>query len=151
MTNERAKELQENIAKEALALLMVDGEMDTACYERCIELIGTAGKVPYKDTEHCLDLIVREREAIRNRGENDPVIHVPPESELPMRASGLQTLDNVWGLFEAAVSLGSESARAQLFSMAKTLEETQNLLDWVEKTEEEKLECMPPEGEHTFA
>ena len=144
MTTERAKELQENIAKEAVALLTIHGGMDTTAYERSVELIGAAGKVSYEDTERCLDLILREREAVKDAEEPREAEHVLPESELPINASGLQTLDNVWGLFEAAVALNSPSQRMALYGMARTLEETQNLLDWIEKTEAEQQEWMPP-------
>ena len=144
MTTERAKEMQENIAKEAVALLTIHGDMDTGAYERSIELVGAAGKVPYAETERCLDLITHEREAVKDAEEPRETEHVLPESELPINASGLQTLDNVWGLFEAVVALNSPSQRMALYRMARTREETQNLLQWIEKTEAEKQEWMPP-------
>jgi len=121
--------------------------MDTAAYERSVELIGVAGGIPQEDTDRCLDLITRERNAVSGAEDAEELLrveHVLPESELPMNASGLQTLDNVWGLFEAAVCLNSASQRSMFYNMARTLEETQNLLDWIEKTEAEKLDWMPP-------
>ena len=33
--------------------------------------------------------------------------HVLPEGELPMNATGMETLDNVWDLFETAVLMDS--------------------------------------------
>ena len=78
-------------------------------------------------------------------GEPIPVVYcekcgwVPlPESELPMNASGMETLDNVCGLFETAIQLESRDHREALFRLASKLMETQNLLDWIEKTPEEQ-------------
>lgn len=45
---------------------------------------------------------------------------------------------NVWDLFETSLRTESTKGRTVLYNMARTLEETQNLLDWIEKTEEEK-------------
>lgn len=132
-------ELQENIAREAVAMLVIHEDMDVDAYAQSVELIGRAGNVPAENTLRCLDLIARERQA-RLTGAS----HVLTESELPMNATGLETLDNVWGLFEAAVQLDDAGSRAALYAMAHELEETQNLLDWIEKTPEEKLEWMPP-------
>ncbi|MFR7637695.1 MAG: hypothetical protein ACLUYZ_10215 [Lachnospiraceae bacterium] len=55
-----------------------------------------------------------------------------------MNASGLETLDNIWDLFETALRVNSLYARTKLFEMAKWLEESQNPLDWIEKTPAEK-------------
>ena len=75
-----------------------------------------------------------------------------------MNASGLETLDNIWDLFETTLRTDSPYARTRLFEMAKWLEESQNLLDWIEKTPAEKQAWMetsqltttqeepPPEG-----
>ena len=68
--------------------------------------------------------------------------HVLPEEELPMNASGLETLDNIWDLFETTLRADSAYARTRLFEMAKWLEESQNLLDWIEKTPAEKQAWM---------
>ena len=68
--------------------------------------------------------------------------HVLPEEELPMNASGLETLDNIWDLFETTLRADSAYARTCLFEMAKWLEESQNLLDWIEKTPAEKQAWM---------
>ena len=51
-----------------------------------------------------------------------------------MNASGMETLDNVCGLFETAIQLESRDHREVLFRLASELMETQNLLDWIEKT-----------------
>ena len=59
-----------------------------------------------------------------------------------MNASGLETLDNIWDLFETTLRADSAYARTRLFEMAKWLEESQNLLDWIEKTDEEKQAWM---------
>ena len=61
-----------------------------------------------------------------------------PEAELPMNATGMETLDNVWALFETVVRLDDGGERSMLFHTATELAECQNLLDWIETTPEER-------------
>ena len=138
MTKETAIELQTRMAKEALALLVLHPNADVQLYRESITLIGAAWGIPAKDTIASLALLDREREAILTAGENGTVAHVLPEEELPMNASGMETLDNVCGLFETAIQLESRDHREALFRLASKLMETQNLLDWIEKTPEEQ-------------
>ena len=56
--------------------------------------------------------------------------HVLPEKELPMNATGADTLSNIWDLFESAMQLESKEQRMVLYNMARQLEEIQNLQDW---------------------
>lgn len=142
MTSERAMELQESLAKEAIAMLVIHKGFETGTYEQSIRLIGKAGALPKEVTQRSLDLIAQELEAVAEVNEPYEAKHVLPEAELPMNASGLQTLDNIWGLFEAAVQLDDAAERTALFNLAKELEETQNLLDWINQTPEEKQAWM---------
>ena len=138
MTIDTAKELQMNIAKEGLALLVLHPTADVQLYRESITLIGAAWGIPAKDTIASLALLDREREAILTAGENGTVAHVLPEEDLPMNASGMETLDTIWALFETALHTENLRERMKLFEMARWLEESQNLLDWIEKTDEEK-------------
>ena len=138
MTIDTAKELQMNIAKEGLALLVLHPTSDVQFYRECISHIGTAWDIPVGDTQAVISLLDRELDAIHTAGEDGTVVHVLPEEEQPMNASGLETLDNIWDLFETALRVNSPYARTKLFEMAKWLEESQNLLDWIEKTPAEK-------------
>lgn len=124
---------------QALAMLVIHGSAaETKDYERAIILIGSAwGLDPQNAVSH-LELITREKEAARGTAEPEETRHVLPESELPMNASGMETLDNVCGLFETAIQLESRDHREALFRLASKLMETQNLLDWIEKTPEEQ-------------
>ena len=136
MTTGRAQELQENIAKEAVAMLVIHGEsIDVRHYKQSIILIGKAWNVPAENTVRQLALIQQEKKAVSS-GADD----VLPEAELPMNATGTETLDNIWGLFETAVRLRNEGNRMELYNMARELEECQNLLDWIEKSPAEKQE-----------
>ena len=47
---------------------------------------------------------------------------------------------NIWDLFETAVQLNEIGSRAMLLNMAHELEETQNLLDWIKQSPEERAE-----------
>ena len=142
MTIDSAKDLQMNIAKEGLALLMLHPTCDVQPHRECISLIGTAWDIPVGDTQEILSLLDREQEEILAAGENGTVAHVLPEEELPMNATGMETLDNIWDLFETSLRMNSPYARTKMFEMAKWLEESQNLLDWIEQTPKEKQAWM---------
>ena len=49
----------------------------------------------------------------------------------------LQTLDNIWGLFETAVKLNSADGRREMYALARELSECQNLTDWIIKSQTE--------------
>lgn len=139
MTTERAKDFQAQITKEALALMVIHGEsISVDHYEQAVTLIGQAWALPSEATDENLALIWQEREVLRRIAAGETAGHVLPEAELPMNASGTETLDNVWDLFETAVRLDSQEQRAAMFTLANELAECQNLLDWIEKTPEEK-------------
>ena len=142
MTIEDAKELQMNIAKEGLALLMLHPTFDVQPHRECISLIGAAWDIPVGDTQEVISLLDRELNAIHAAGEGGTVAHVLPEEELPMNATGMETLDNIWDLFETTLRTDSAYARTKLFEMAKWLEESQNLLDWIEQAPKEKQMWM---------
>ena len=142
MTIENARELQMNIAKEGLALLMLHPAFDVQPHRECISLIGAAWDIPVGDTQEVISLLDRELDAIRAAGEDGTVAHVLPEEELPMFATGLETLNNIWDLFETTLHTDSAYARTKLFEMAKWLEEYQNLLDWIKQATEEKQVWM---------
>ena len=134
MTKENAKELQVDLAKDALALLMLHEELDVQLHRECIELIGEAWDIPAEEQREPLALLDEAQVSLRT-GEG----HVLPEEELPMNASGTETLERIWGLFETSLRLRSEKKRTALYEMARWLEESQNLEDWIVKTSEEQL------------
>ena len=142
MTIENAKELQMNIAKEGLALLMLHPAFDVQPHRECISLIGAAWDIPVGDTQEVISLLDRELDAIHAAGEGGTVAHVLPEEELPMNATGMETLDNIWDLFETTLHTDGAYAKTKLFEMAKWLEESQNLLDWIEQAPKEKQVWM---------
>lgn len=54
--------LQENLAKEAIAYLMLYGTaVDVTPYRKAVTQVGTAWGLPIPDTQRWLDLIRRER------------------------------------------------------------------------------------------
>ena len=134
MTKENAKELQVDLAKDALALLTLHGELDVRLHRECIELIGEAWDIPAEERRKPLALLEEEQVSLRT-GEG----HVLLEEELPMNASGTETLERIWGLFETSLRLRSEKKRTALYEMARWLEESQNLEDWIMKTQGEQL------------
>lgn len=148
MTTERAMELQTNITKEAIALMVIHEEsvsaapkeeaVSVAHFEEAITLIGRAWTLPAAATNGNLALIQQERDVLRRLAVGEDVAHVLPEKELPMNATGMETLDNVWDLFETTTKLDSQEQRTALFNLANELAECQNLLDWIEKTPAEQ-------------
>ena len=148
MTTERAKEFQGRITREALALMVIHGESVSAAaseegvslahYEEAVTLIGKAWGLPAEATAENLSLIQREKDVLRRIAAGEDASHVLPEKELPMNASGMETLDNVWDLFETAVRMNLPVHRTAMFKLANELAECQNLLDWIEKTAAER-------------
>ena len=69
MMIESAKDLQMNIAKEGLALLMLPPSLDVQLHREYIFLIGTAWDIPVGDTQEVTSLLDRELDAIRAEGE----------------------------------------------------------------------------------
>ena len=148
MTTERAQEFQMRITEEALALMIIHGEsvsdapseedISLAHYEEAVTLIGKAWGLPAEATAENLGLIQREKDVLRRIAAGENVNHILPEEELPRNASGMETLDNVWDLFETAVRLDNWEQRAAMFKLADELAECQNLLDWIEKTPAER-------------
>ena len=67
MTIDSAKDLQMNIAKEGLALLILHPTCDVQLYRECISLIGTAWDIPVGDTQEVTSLLDRELDAILRR------------------------------------------------------------------------------------
>ena len=122
------------LAKDALALLMLHEELDVRLHRECIELIGEAWDIPAEEQREPLALLEEEQVSLRT-GE----VHVLLEEELPMNASGTETLERIWGLFETSLRLRSEKKRTALYEMARWLEESQNLEDWIMKTQGEQL------------
>ena len=135
MTSERAQEFQEHMTREAAGMLNILGDaMDTERWEQSIALIGKAWSIPREDTYRRLKFLA----AMRSYMKKEVAEPACPEAELPMNATGLETLDNVWALFETATRLNDGGERSVLFQIANELAECQNLLDWIETTPEEK-------------
>lgn len=95
MNTETAMELQMRIAKEAVAMLVTRPTLDVQQYKESILLIGEAWGVSATDTLKPLDLIGQELLALQAMREGKNAEHVLPESELPMQATGTETLDIV--------------------------------------------------------
>ena len=123
-----------DLAKDALALLILHGELDVRSHRECIELIGEAWDIPAEERRKPLALLEKEQASLRT-GKG----YVLPEEELPMNASGTEMLERIWALFETSLRLRSEKKRTALYEMARWLEESQNLEDWIVKTQEVRL------------
>ncbi|MFR3226951.1 MAG: hypothetical protein ACLTNY_08350, partial [Blautia massiliensis (ex Durand et al. 2017)] len=53
--------------------------------------------------------------------------------------SGLESVEVIEDLFVTATLLDDHAGRKALFNMAMTLVGSQSLLDWIEKTDEERM------------
>ena len=141
MTKERAYELQGNIAKEAIALLVIHGpSVDVTPYQKVVMLIGSVWGLPAASTQQRLDLISQEENAAAETAYPAETVHAMERKDLPINASGIETMDNIWGLFETAVKLDNLNDRREMYNLARELEECQNLLDWIAKNSEEQKE-----------
>ena len=123
---------------ESVSAVASEEDVSLAHYEEAVTLIGKAWGLPTEATAENLGLIQREKDVLRRIAAGEDASHVLPEEELPMNASGMETLDNVWDLFETAVQMDSREQRTAMFKLANELAECQNLLDWIEKTAAER-------------
>ena len=141
MDQTRARELQEKLALEAAAMLSLAGSgAETVSYEQAVSLIGKAWRLTAEETSEQLALIEQEK-AVMSRIENgESAEHI--RQELLLNWSGLESIEVLEGLFETSTLLETAPERRSLFDMAMLLIETQNLLDWIEKTDAEKEELM---------
>lgn len=150
MKIEEAKKVQERIAKEAIALMVIQSEEDSKTdigidhYEKAIILVGKAWNIPMEDTARSLSLIRQEREVLNKLAAGEDASHVLPETELPMNATGAETLENVLALFETAIRLDRLMDRKLLYHLASELAVSQNLSDWVEQAPMEKAKEHEP-------
>ena len=141
MDQARARELQEKLALEAAAMLSLAGSgAETAPYEQAVSLIGKAWRLTAEETSEQLALIEQEK-AVMGRIENgESAEHI--RQELLLNWSGLESIEVLEDLFETSTLLETAPERRSLFDMAMLLIETQNLLDWIEKTDAEKEELI---------
>ena len=150
MKIEEVKKVQERIAKEAIALMVIQSEEDSKTdigidhYEKAIILAGKAWNIPMEDTARSLSLIRQEREVLNKLATGEDASHVLPETELPMNATGAETLENVLALFETAIRLDRLMDRKLLYHLASELAVSQNLSDWVEQAPMEKAKEHEP-------
>lgn len=139
MKQNDALKLQERIAKEAAALLSLGGTAaDTHLHERAIPLIGAAWGLPEETAAAQLALIREERNAVRRLESGEEAKHVLPEEEMLYNASGMETLELVWELFETALCLPAYEQRKAMFDTADELAAALGLYDWIEKAEGEE-------------
>ena len=144
MKTEDALKLQARVAMEAVALLSLGGTVaDTRLHEDAVTLTGKAWGLPADATLGQLDLILREKVAVRAMEEGEEARHVLKEEEILHNATGLEILALTRGLFETAVRLDSRQDRQTLFDLAGELELALNLDEWIIKAEGE--EDAPPQ------
>ncbi len=139
MEQERAQELQRNIAGEALALLTLGGsENGVSKYEQAIQLIGTACNIPADATNKFLSLIAQ--------GKKDPADirfdEVAPEGAIKAQENPMinwSASDTFWvimDLFQVSTCITTCEERVAMFSLAQELIQTQDLTEWLEQAEQ---------------
>jgi hypothetical protein len=131
MTLEQAQELQMNVAKEAVALMVLFGsDAQVQGYEDSVVQIGKVWNIPQEQTEECTKLLQAEKEAIELPEKRDDVL---PESKLPINISGWEVMRRIWGLFETAIQMDSKRDREKMQALAVEIAEIHSLEDWFEK------------------
>ncbi len=140
MNQARSKDVQQLLTREALILQELGGsKSNVANYEQVIRLVGKASGIPRSETENRLALIRQNRDDLRQiEAEESVQERVFKDENFCANWSGLETLDMITDLFEISLNLERRGERQALYDMAMELMETQCLLDWIEKTPEEK-------------
>lgn len=132
MERESARELQRQIAKEAVALLSLGaaaGEVNL--HGQAVRLIGKAWELPEEVTNEHLSLIDQEQEVMAKLARGEEADHILKEEHVLCSWSGLETLEAVEDLFKTSLRLDSFEERESLYQMAMELIGSQNLLDWL--------------------
>lgn len=135
----RAKSFQEKIAREAIAMLSIGATADH--HEQAVRLIGEVWRLPTEDTDTLLDKIQMERDVMKRLAEGTPEQHTINDEDLLANWSGLEIEETIEDLFETTIHLNRYDDRATMFQLMMELVETQNYLDWIEKTPDE--EALP--------
>lgn len=139
MERERARALQRKITKETVAMLSLGMAADeTNLHRQTVRLIGKAWELPEEDTNEHLALIDQEQEVMTRLANGEKAKHTLKDEDVLCSWSGLETLEVVEDLFKTSLHLDSFEERELLFHLAMELIGTQNLLDWINLTEEEK-------------
>ena len=140
MDQERARELQGKLVQQAAASLVLTGRgEDVDAYEQVVSLIGKAWDLPMSGTAKQLALIEQERETMQRIEHGTKAEHIAPIQDVLKGWSGLESVEVIEDLFETATLLDDHAGRKALFNMAMTLVGSQSLLDWIEKTDEERM------------
>ena len=140
MDQERARELQGKLVQQAVASLVLTGSgEDVDAYEQVVALIGKAWDLPMSGTAKQLALIEQERETMQRIEHGTKAEHIAPIQDVLKGWSGLESVEVIEDLFETATLLDDHAGRKALFNMAMTLVGSQSLLDWIEKTDEERM------------
>ena len=140
MDQERARELQGKLVQQAAASLVLTGSgEDVEAYEQVVALIGKAWDLPMSGTAKQLALIEQERETMQRIERGEKAEHIAPIQDVLKGWSGLESVEVIEDLFETATLLDDHAGRKTLFNMAMTLVGSQSLLDWIEKTDEERM------------
>lgn len=140
MDQERARELQGKLVQQAAASLVLTGSgEDVDAYEQVVALIGKAWDLPMSGTAKQLALIEQERETMQRIEHGTKAEHIAPIQDVLKGWSGLESVEVIEDLFETATLLDDHAGRKTLFNMAMTLVGSQSLLDWIEKTDEERM------------
>lgn len=146
MNQENARELQGFMARDALNLLCISGAgAETELHKRSITLLGKAWQLPQDATDSCLALIRQGEElAAQNPEDHETrtklISELSPDEDVFRGASGRQTLDMIMDMFETAAALEHTEERNVMLNAARYLEESQNILDWIVKSQAEKQE-----------
>ena len=140
MDQERARELQGKLVQQAVASLVLTGSgEDVDAYEQVGALIGKAWDLPMSGTAKQLALIEQERETMQRIEHGTKAEHIAPIQDVLKGWSGLESVEVIEDIFETATLLDDHAGRKTLFNMAMTLVGSQSLLDWIEKTDEERM------------
>lgn len=125
MEIEEGRKIQNMVTLEAIVQMIIQCEEGNEKagswvndYKETVILIGQIWDLPAEETMRNLNLIQQEQEVLDKLYMGEETAHILPESELLMNATGAETLENVWALF----------------NLASELAECQNLADWLKET-----------------
>lgn len=130
MEKEKGMDLQQSIAKEALAMLVLGcGKDGVAKHEQAIQLIGAACNAPEEATSKLLGIIQQGKETPEKIKTEE--IALEDNKDVMANWTAYDTFWVLMDLFQASTGMASQEERTTLYSLAEEIIGTQNFEEWL--------------------
>jgi hypothetical protein len=127
-------ELIEKLTLETVNLFYLGGDPndpEVNNLESTIALVAEAWELTQETIDKSIEVIAAEREATRREMQGEQAQGVIPKEKILQGNDGGEIMKVLWGLFEAAIWLGTQEKREKLLQSAQFMAEYLGLEEWV--------------------